>query len=767
MPLDSGGYLGPYRILSTIGSGGMGHVYRALDPRLGREVAIKVLGDALANEPEALARFTREAHAVAALNHPNIVTIFSIEEVGGLRFITMELVEGRTLDRLIPQGGVTLALFFDIALPLAEALSAAHRRRLVHRDLKPGNVMMSEDGRVKLLDFGLARPTEPEERLADEPTHQALTQAGAILGTTSYMSPEQIDSKRIDARTDLFSLGIVLYEMATGARPFGGGSVPSIVASILKDHPGPVTDRRPAIPEGVARLIQRCLEKDPRDRVQTAAEIVETLKSERQAWASWPDGKPGSSTAGRLTGSAMSIAVLPFSDLSAAQDQDWFCDGIAEEILNALAPLEGLRVTARTSAFSFKGTSHDLRTIGQQLNVRLALEGTVRRAGDRVRVTAQLSDVVEGFQVWSARYDRELKDIFDVQDEIAKAIAERLQLTLAGGLGDRFVTPPTRSVEAYQCYLQGRALLNRRGANIGPAVELFRKSIELDPGYAAAWAAIADAYNVMAYLGFISGAEAQEPAIMAATRSIELDPASAAGHTALACARLMYENNVTVARHEFERALELNPQDVQSRCWYALLCLQWACGEFDRGIAEARRALASDPLSAYATMFLAACLYTAGHLDEAIESGTRAVERDAGSFVAHWVLGISLGMARRFDEAMSRLELAASMTPHPSPALAIMAVIAGRSGRASEAAAIDRRLREQAGQGYVPLAHLLLAADAAGRRDEAVLLARRAWEEREPAFILWARHFPPYEPLHFDPRFADIVREMTERGGFG
>jgi serine/threonine protein kinase/tetratricopeptide (TPR) repeat protein len=765
MPFDVGNCLGPYTILSTIGSGGMGHVYRALDPRLGREVAIKVLSDALANDPEALARFTREAHAVAALNHPSIVTIFSIEEVDGLRFITMELVEGRTLDRFIPPGGVTLDLFFDVAVALTDALNAAHRRRLVHRDLKPLNVMMSEDGRVKLLDFGLARQTDPEaERVADEQTHQVLTKEDTILGTAPYMAPEQIERKPIDARTDLFSLGIVLYEMATGTRPFDGNSLPSMVASILKDHPHPVAEQRPEIPEGVARLIERCLEKHPLDRVQTAAEILDTLKAERLAWASSSHEKPASRTAGRLTESAMSIAVLPFADLSAAKDQDWFCDGIAEEILNALASLEGLRVTARTSAFSFKGTSHDLRTIGQQLSVRLALEGSVRRLGDRVRVTAQLSDVGEGFQLWSARYDRQLKDIFDVQDEIAKAIAERLRLTLAGRVGDRLVAQATSNVDAYQCYLQGRALLNRRGANIRPAVELFRKAIELDPRYPAAWAAIADAYNVMAYLGFISGAEAREHALMAATRSIELNPASAAGHTALACARLMYENNVTVARKEFERALELNAHDVQSRCWYALLYLQWACGEFDHGIAEARRALESDPLSAYATMFLAACLSTAGHFDEAIESGTRAVERDAGSFVAHWVLGISLGMAQRFDEAMSRLELAASMTPQPSPAFAIMAVIASRSGRASEAVAIDHRLRERAAQGYVPLAHLVLTAEAAGRREEALLLARRAWEEREPAFILWARHFPPYETLRSDPRFADILREMDETG---
>jgi serine/threonine protein kinase len=277
--LTAGNWLGPYQILSTVGSGGMGEVYRARDSRLGREVAIKVLGDALASDPHALARFTREARAIAALNHPNIVTIFSAEEVDGLPFITMEIVEGRTLDRLIPRGGVTLDRFFDVALALADALTAAHRAHFVHRDLKPSNVIMSDDGRVKLLDFGLARPIEPEpDRVADQETHLSLTREGTILGTAPYMSPEQIEGKPLDPRTDLFSLGIVLYEMATGTRPFGGDSPTSLIASILKDRPKPVTERRPEISYAVGCLIERCLEKHRRERVQTAAEILDTLR---------------------------------------------------------------------------------------------------------------------------------------------------------------------------------------------------------------------------------------------------------------------------------------------------------------------------------------------------------------------------------------------------------------------------------------------------------------------------------------------------------
>ena len=341
--------------------------------------------------------------------------------------------------------------------------------------------------------------------------------------------------------------------------------------------------------------------------------------------------------------------MLAFTDMSAAKDQDWFCDGIAEEILNALTPLKGLRVAARTSAFSFKGKGDDLRTIGEKLNVTTVLEGSVRRAGDRVRITVQLSDVANGFQLWSERYDRELKDIFDVQDEIAKAIAERLRVSLAGGKDDRLVEQATKNIEAYQLYLRGRALVDRRGASVPPGLVLLRAAIELDPGYALAWAGVADALTVLAYSGAARGSESKTQAMAAAKRSIELDPKSAVCHTAFACASLLYENNRAMANQAFERALELSPSYAMGRCWYANFYLNWARGDFEQGIAEARRALDSDPLSAYVTMTLGVCLFTAGQLDEAIDTCRRAIQLDPESFVSRWALGIALGMAGRFD----------------------------------------------------------------------------------------------------------------------
>ena len=502
--------------------------------------------------------------------------------------------------------------------------------------------------------------------------------------------------------------------------------------------------------------------QEPRDLIQTATAILAELKAYRRAWetgAGW-SARPAPGSSSQPTERTASIAVLAFTDMSAARDQDWFCDGIAEEILNALAPLKGLRVAARTSAFSFKGKGDDLRTIGQKLNVATVLEGSVRRSGDRVRITVQLSDVANGFQLWSDRYDRELKDIFDVQDEIAKAVAERLRVTLAGGNDVRLVEQATKNIEAYQLYLKGRALVDRRGASVPPGLDLLRKAVELDPGYSLAWAGVADALTVLAYSGAARGSESKIQAMLAAKRSIELDPTSATGHTALACATLLYENNRAMAKREFERALELNPSYGMGRCWYANYYFNWACGNFERGIAEARRALDNDPLSAYVTMTLGVSLFTAGRLDEAIETCRRAIQLDPESFVARWALGIAFGMAGRFEEAVSTLEAAAGMSGRHSLALTVLAGVFAQAGKPAEARALHRELMDRASRGYVSPAHLALTAEAAGEREAAMAFARRAWDEREPSFILWARHFPQYRTLHSDPRFAAILREM-------
>ncbi|HEY0872821.1 MAG TPA: tetratricopeptide repeat protein [Vicinamibacterales bacterium] len=463
-----------------------------------------------------------------------------------------------------------------------------------------------------------------------------------------------------------------------------------------------------------------------------------------------------------------SIAIMPFSDLSAAKDQEWFCDGIAEEILNALTALPNLRVAARASAFSLRGSSDDLKTIGERLNVKTVLGGSVRRAGDRVRITVQLSNVEDGFQLWSQRYDRELKDIFDVQEDIAKAVVDQLKVSLADTPLDRLarlVEQGTTNVTAYQLYLQGRALLNRRGSSIRPALELCQQAVELDPDYSLAWAAIAEAYTVVSYWGLLPPAEAKPITLAAARKAVELDPSSAVAHAAFASATLMHENDRDLAGQHFARALQLNPRFTEGRAWYALFYLQFVCGEFDRGVAEARQALDHDPLSAYAVGVLSMCLSTAGHHAEAIAAGRLAVERDPESFVARWVYGRTLNEAGRHDEALAVLEQAMATGGRVPSAVASMAYAFRRQGDLDAAGTLFQELVARAGREYMPNGVLLAAADAAGHRDLAIQYAERAWAEREPAFIVTVRHYPEIREVRSDPRFQAILREMDAPAG--
>lgn len=740
---------GPYTVLAPIGSGGMAEVYRARDEQLGRQVAIKLLPSHFASDPDRRARFEREARTLAVLNYPHIGAIHGLEDVDGCPALVLELVEGETLAELVARGPLPLTSALAIARQIADALDAAHKKGIVHRDLKPANVKVTPDGMVKVLDFGLAKAVAGDSSdLRQSPTMTAgRTRDGIILGTAAYMSPEQARGKPVDQRTDIWAFGCVLYEMLTGHGAFARETVTDTLAAVIERDPE-WNRLPPATPPSIIRLLRGCLEKDPARRLHDVANVRTGI-----------DETPGSIPL-PIERSA-SIAVLAFTDMSAAKDQDWFCDGIAEEIINALTPLKGLKVAARASAFSFKGKGDDLRTIGQKLQVATVLDGSVRRAGDRVRITVQLSDVADGFHRWSERYDRELKDIFDVQDEIAKAVAERLRVTLTGGKDERLVEQATTSIAAYQLYLKGRALLDRRGASVSAGLDLLRRAVVFDPGYSLAWAGLADALTVMAYSGAAPGSESKSQAIAAATRAIELNPASAAGHTALAAATLLYENDRVTARREFERALELNPSHGMCRTWYALFYFQWARGEFELGIAEARRALESDPLSAYVMTNLGCCLFTAGRLDEAIDTCRQAIQLDPDSFVARWALGVSLGLAERFDEAVSTLDAAAGMSGRHSLALTALAGVFGQWEKPAEARALHRELMDRVSRSYVSPAHLALTAEAAGEREEAMAFACRAWDQREPSFILWARHFPRYRTLHSDPRFAAILREMN------
>jgi serine/threonine protein kinase/tetratricopeptide (TPR) repeat protein len=743
--MTPGDQLGHYTIVSLLGTGGMGAVYRATDRTLGRDVALKILPRDLACDRDRLDRFQREARAVAALNHPNIVTIYSVEHVGGVHFLTMELVTGRPLDQVLVDGPLPIDRVHAIAAALAEALAAAHEHGVVHRDLKPANVIVAESGRVKVLDFGLAKVNVSSAGAAAAPATMLATEIGVVLGTPAYMSPEQVSGLSTDHRTDIFSLGIVIYEMATGVRPFRGRSSPELASSILRDEPRPAFEIRSAVSVPLSRVIGRCLEKSAVTRFSTMGEVSKALRSAVVPVA---------------TDEGPSVAVLPFQNLSADRENEFFGDGLAEEILNALAQIDGLRVAARTSSFSFKGQTTDAAEIGAKLRVSTVLDGSVRRSGNRVRVTVRLVDTTNGFQLWSERYDREMADIFDVQDEIARAIAEKLKVTLKVGRTARLVKQTTRNVEAYELYLRGRALLLRRGRHVAEGIECLERAVDLDPEFAAAWSGLADSHSVRGYWGSARPGDTMPKALTAARRAVRLDPESAEGHSALALPLLVWEHDYAASAAAFRRCLELNPDYTQGRCWHGVFQLQWVEGRLAEGVAEARRALASDPLSGYASSLLSMACFGDGQLDEALEMGRRAAELDPDSLLTNWVHGMAAHCHGGLDEALAAYKAAEAVSGgHPYP-ISHAIVAHADLGTLADARAEYARLLEVASRGHVAKATLSMAAAAVGEQDIAIELAHQACDERDPLMLIMARNFPHYRRLRDDPRFGDVIRRL-------
>ncbi|HVS01534.1 MAG TPA: protein kinase [Thermoanaerobaculia bacterium] len=557
-----GSTLSHYKILDKIGQGGMGEVYLAEDLNLGRRVALKVLPQEMAERPERLRRFQREAKVVASLNHPNIVTLYSVEEVEGLTFITMELVEGRSLEQAIRTDGLPVEDFLEIAVPLVEALAAAHERGITHRDLKPANVMLGGDGRLKVLDFGLAKLHE-ESSPGDDATlayTAGLTQAGMVLGTVPYMAPEQVSGRTADHRSDIFALGVIFYELLTGQRPFRGDSSAELISSILRDRPAEVHEMRVDLPSYLGRVVRRCLEKDPDRRFQGARDLRLEL-DEVAREAKKREAKP-----------APAVAVLPFVDMSPEKDQDYFCEGIAEELINGLGRIENLRVASRTSSFQFKGTTADIREIGRRLQVGSVLEGSVRKAGNRLRITAQLVDVQDGYRLWSDRFDRDMKDIFAIQDEIAESIVAALQVTLSPKERRAIQNVSTRDVEAYDYYLRGRKFfyeLSERGFRY--ARQLYARAIELDPSYALAYAGMADCCS-FSYMYTESTEANRIDADENSRKALELDPDLAEAHASRGLA-LTITKDYHGAKAAFETAVRLNPRLYEAYYFHARNCM--------------------------------------------------------------------------------------------------------------------------------------------------------------------------------------------------
>lgn len=581
--------LGHYRLVEKLGEGGMGVVWKARDLKLERDVAVKFLPEGAVDDPERRAFFEREAKAVAALSHPHIVTIYAVDEAEGATFFTMELVEGQPLSKLIEPGGVGLDRFLEVALPLAGAVAAAHARGIIHRDLKPQNIMIDAAGTLKILDFGLARILLPLSRMLSRDDGSTDTLDADFAGTIAYMSPEQLRSQPVDHRTDLFSLGVVLFEWATGRLPFGGATGPERIAGVLKEEPLSAVDLNPRLPRSLDRILRHCLEKEPRYRMASARDLRDELETLRQAGGEGRDiGIP-------------SIAVLPFADMSRERDQGYFCDGIAEEIINALCRVRGLRVASRTGSFQFKGTAADLREIANKLRVETVLEGSVRKSDHRLRITVQLIDSARGFHLWSESYDRELRDIFGIQQEIAHNVVRALRVTLTPREKGALAEIPTSQVQAYDYYLKGRSFYYRYGRHdIEFALQLFSRAIELDPGYALAHAGSADCWSYI-YLYAERKDSVRRQAEAAGRRAVELAPESAQAQASLAVA-LSLGDAKDEARTAFERAIELDPTLFEA--WYFYARQAFAAGDLPKAASLYEEAMRVRPEDFYSPLLI-------------------------------------------------------------------------------------------------------------------------------------------------------------------
>jgi serine/threonine protein kinase/Tfp pilus assembly protein PilF len=564
MSLKQGTKLGPYEILSILGIGGTGQVYRALDTRLGRNVALKVLTKKEGNE-DSEERLKREARSIAALSHSNILSIYDFGTSGEITYAVMELLDGFTLRQRLLQGVIPLQECLNYAIQICKGLQAAHEKNILHRDLKPENIFIAAEGQIKILDFGLARMNSVERSSNQDSIDTVYqTEKGILRGTFRYMSPEQAQLKQIDSRSDLFSLGSVLYEISTGVNPFKGDNFTEIIVSIVKDNPSPPEVVNPSLPFEWGRILRRLMEKDPQLRYGSASELRMDLEALQR-------------TSEISTSRVRSIAVLPFSDMSQSKDQDYFCEGMAEEIINALAKIPGLKVTARISSFQFKNQSIDIREIGRRLGVATILEGSVRKAGERLRITSQLINVADGYHLWSDRFDRELRDVFEIQEEIAQAIVSALAVNLnpdqESALKKRRANP-----EAYEFYLRGRTLMNRESRkNLEYAAGMFEKAIEIDPDYAPAYAGLSDAFCEI-YTFWGENKENLEKADKAIQKALELAPDIMETHLSRGHV-LSLLKQYDQATLEFEFALKKDPRSFEVHYYYARLL--WALGKME------------------------------------------------------------------------------------------------------------------------------------------------------------------------------------------